>query len=45
MLANTWQMNLGGVKDRPRLGQIWENVQAQLEGKKKVHQTYKLIGA
>ncbi|CZR65966.1 uncharacterized protein PAC_15866 [Phialocephala subalpina] len=38
-------MNLGGAKDRPELEQVWENVQAKLEGKKMVHSAYKKIGA
>jgi hypothetical protein len=38
-------MNLGGAKDRPELGQVWENIQAKLEGKEKIHSSYKLIGA
>jgi hypothetical protein len=38
-------MNMGGAKDRPELEQVWDNVQAQLEGKKKVHDVYKLISA
>jgi hypothetical protein len=38
-------MNMGGAKDRPELGQVWDNVQAKLEGKKTVHRTYKLISA
>ncbi|KAE9370057.1 hypothetical protein N431DRAFT_441934 [Stipitochalara longipes BDJ] len=39
------KMNLGGAKDRPELGQVWDNVQALLEGKQKVHRAYKLISA
>ncbi|KAG4440334.1 hypothetical protein IFR05_004186 [Cadophora sp. M221] len=38
-------MNLGGAKDRPELTQVWENVQAKLEGGKAVHSTYKKISA
>ncbi|KAJ6456688.1 hypothetical protein C8R45DRAFT_1034051 [Mycena sanguinolenta] len=38
-------MNLGGAKDRPVLGEVWENVQAQLNGKSKVHNTYSTLGA
>ncbi|KAL5328705.1 hypothetical protein ACEPPN_002207 [Leptodophora sp. 'Broadleaf-Isolate-01'] len=38
-------MNLGGAKDRPELTQVWENVQAKLQGEKAVHGTYKKIGA
>ena len=30
-------MNLGGAKDRPVLPQVWDNVQAKLEGKAPVH--------
>jgi peroxiredoxin len=35
-------MNLGGAKDRPDLKQVWENAEAKMEGKPKVHQTYDL---
>jgi hypothetical protein len=35
-------MNIGGAKDRPDLGQVWENSQALLEGKGKIHGSYKL---
>lgn len=35
-------MNLGGARDRPDLGQVWENAQALLEGRGKVHGSYKL---
>lgn len=38
-------MNLSGAKDRPELGQVWENVKAKLEGKKRVHGVYKNISA
>ena len=34
------QMNLGGAKDRPDLNQVWENIQAKLEGKSVVHEKY-----
>ena len=34
------QMNLGGAKDRPDLNQVWENVQAKLEGRSVVHEKY-----
>ncbi len=37
-------MNLNGAKDRPELEQVWENVQAKLDGKGKVHGGYKSIG-
>lgn len=37
-------MNLGGAKDRPVLDEVWENVEAQLHGKSKVHDTYSTIG-
>ncbi|TVY75612.1 hypothetical protein LSUE1_G007193 [Lachnellula suecica] len=37
-------MNLGGAKDRPDLVQVWENVQARLQGKQVVHASYKLQG-
>ena len=36
------QMNLGGAKDRPSLTQIWDNVEATLDGKAKVHPTLAL---
>ncbi len=36
------QMNLGGAKDRPDLKQIWDNVQAKLQGKPVVHAQYSL---
>jgi hypothetical protein len=38
-------MNFGGAKDRPDLEQVWDNVKAQLEGGKKVHSSYRKIGA
>ncbi|KAE8446259.1 hypothetical protein EG329_012345 [Mollisiaceae sp. DMI_Dod_QoI] len=38
-------MNLGGAKDRPELEQVWDNIKAKLEGKKRVHGMYKKIGA
>ena len=34
-------MNLAGAKDRPDLEQVWENVQAKLNGEKSVHGMYK----
>ena len=33
-------MNFGGAKDRPVLGQIWDNVEAQLKGQPEVHKKY-----
>jgi hypothetical protein len=36
-------MNLGGAKDRPDLSQVWENVQAKLKGRERVHGRYKLM--
>lgn len=30
-------MNMGGAKDRPILKEIWENVEAKIDGKKEVH--------
>ncbi|MCJ1235457.1 hypothetical protein MMC14_003425 [Varicellaria rhodocarpa] len=33
-------MNLGGAKDRLDLKQIWENVQAKMDGKPMVHRKY-----
>jgi hypothetical protein len=38
------KMNLGGAKDRPDLVQVWENVQAKIEGKPMVHAKYSLGG-
>jgi hypothetical protein len=35
-------MNLGGAKDRPDLKQVWENVEATMSGKPKVHAKYDL---
>ncbi|KAJ7721347.1 hypothetical protein DFH07DRAFT_857898 [Mycena maculata] len=37
-------MNLGGAKDRPALDEVWENVEAQIHDKPKVHDTYSTIG-
>lgn len=36
--------NLGGAKNRPELEQIWQNVEAKLQGKKAVHQKYAVQG-
>ena len=36
------QMNLGGAKDRPSLTQIWDNVEATLDDKPKIHNTLAL---
>jgi hypothetical protein len=30
-------MNLGSSKDLPELGQVWENIKAMLEGKKRMY--------
>ncbi|KAJ7756069.1 hypothetical protein DFH07DRAFT_742893 [Mycena maculata] len=38
------RMNLGGAKDRPALDEVWENVEAQLRGKSKVHNAYSTVG-
>jgi peroxiredoxin len=35
-------MNLGGAKDRPDLKQVWENVDARMNGKPEVHMKYNL---
>jgi peroxiredoxin len=35
-------MNLGGAKDRPNLTQVWENMEAKLDGKPEVHANYDL---
>lgn len=37
-------MNLRGAKDRPLLGQVWENVHAEMQRKPKVHANVGLIG-
>ena len=37
-------MNLKGAKDRPSLSEIWENAEAQMLGKPKVHEKYSLQG-
>jgi hypothetical protein len=33
-------MNLGGAKDRPDMTQVWENMEAKLNGKPEVHKKY-----
>ena len=38
-------MNLGGAKDRPVLNEVWENTEAQLQGKNGPHKTVGKIGA
>ncbi|KAL6717723.1 hypothetical protein ACLMJK_005638 [Lecanora helva] len=35
-------MNLGGAKDRPSLKEIWENAEAEMQGKQLVHATIPL---
>ena len=35
-------MNLKGAKDRPALNEIWENAEAQMLGKPKVHEKHSL---
>jgi len=35
-------MNLGGAKDRPDLKQVWENMEAKMNGKPEIHQKYDL---
>jgi hypothetical protein len=35
-------MNLGGAKDRPDLKQVWENVEAKLNGQPEVHKKFQL---
>lgn len=37
-------MNIGGAKDRPGLEQVWENVQAKLDGKASMHAKYRTGG-
>ncbi|KAF8177555.1 hypothetical protein K438DRAFT_1908574 [Mycena galopus ATCC 62051] len=44
VLKEDGTMNLGGAKDRPVLDEVWENVEAQLNDKSKVHNTYSKIG-
>lgn len=34
------QMNIGGAKDRPEMHQVWENAEAKLNGKERVHDKY-----
>ena len=36
-------MNLGGAKDRPSLQEVWENAEADMAGKKPVHETIPLL--
>lgn len=38
-------MNLRGAKDRPVLTQVWDNVEAQLQGKKNTPVEVGTIGA
>ena len=33
-------MNVGGMKDRPDLNEVFENVRAKLNGEKQVHAKY-----
>ena len=35
-------MNLKGAKDRPALSEVWDNAEAQMLGKSKVHEKYTL---
>lgn len=35
-------MNLGGAKDRPDLNQVFDNAEAQLQGRPNVHEKYSL---
>lgn len=35
-------MNLKGAKDRPALKEVWENAEAQMLGRPKVHEKYSL---
>jgi peroxiredoxin len=35
-------MNLGGAKDRPDMKQVWENIEAKMDGKPEVHKKYNL---
>ena len=39
------QMNFRGAKDRPDLTQIWDNMEARLQGQPAVHKAYKTQGA
>ena len=36
-------MNLGGAKDRPSLKEVWENAEADMQGKKPVHAEIPLL--
>lgn len=36
-------MNLGGAKDRPSLTEVWENAEAEMQGKPAVHATIPLL--
>lgn len=37
-------MNLGGARDRPDLGQVWENCQARHAGQAPKHTSYSKLG-
>ena len=37
------QMNLGGAKDRPSLKEVWENAEADMAGKRPVHEIIPLL--
>ena len=36
---------MGGAKDRPMLEEVWENVEAKMDGKPQVHHKYSLLSA
>lgn len=38
-------MNMGGATDRPDMEQVWDNAKAKLEGREKVHGSYKKFSA
>lgn len=37
-------MNVGGMKDRPDLNEVFANVRAKLNGEKQVHSSYTTTG-
>lgn len=38
-----YKMNLGGAKDRPSLTEVWENAEAEMQGKPAVNATIPLL--
>jgi hypothetical protein len=43
MFANRKEMNMGGVKDRPESGQVWDTTRGKLDGKHTAHRVYKMV--